>query len=375
MNAQNLIEILEAAAHNTNTPLEELPVFLDIEGWSCEIDGYHYDVNVFDNGFVVLLAEQVQGYFMTQEKNYRPTTLADYCGQPQIKEMLEIYIAAAKMRNEALDHVIVYGPSGMGKSTISHIIANEMGAKCITQAAPALKTKDDLVDLLTGLSKGDVLFLDEIHSLNKKMQEVLFVAMEEYYVNVVTEDGIFRQDIPHFTLIGATTDFGKLSEPVRNRFQISLELLPYENDHIARIVANSFAAIGVNITFEDALSIARRTRGIPRVANSYVRRVYDVALVLNNGEINEEVVNKTFKMAGIDKNGLTRQDINYLTLLDSSGRTLGVDSVASYLNVDKATLENVIEPYLMAQGYIVKTPRGRSITVAGKEVVKEHNNG
>lgn len=306
---------------------------------------------------------------MTQEKSYRPTKLEDYSGQPQIKEMLEIYIAAAKMRDEALDHVIIYGPSGCGKSTVAHIVANEMGANCIVQAAPALKSKDDLTDLLCGLHKGDVLFLDEIHSLNKKMQEVLFVAMEEFYVNVVTDEGIFKQPLPHFTLIGATTDFGKLSEPVRNRFQIPLELVPYENDHIASIVSRSFEAMGVDIDYDCAMSIARRTRGVPRVANGYVRRVYDFALVLNNGEITEEIVDKTFKVAGIDANGLTRQDIKYLSLLDKTGRTLGVDSVASYLNVDKASIENVIEPYLLSQGYIVKTPRGRSITAEGKEIL------
>lgn len=309
------------------------------------------------------------------EINMRPTTLSDYQGQDKIKKAMTFYIKAAKMRGDCLDHTIVYGPSGLGKTTLANIIANEMEQQIYAVGAPTIKTVDDLRAVLLNLEKGQILFIDEIHRLSKKLEEVLYFAMEDYVLDITVNEVRERIELEPFTLIGATTSRGALSEPLRNRFQISLELLPYEKNHLAGIVEKTFEKMDMVIDYDCALCIAERGRGVPRIVNSFVRRVADFAMVMNNGEVNMEVVEETFDFLGVDKYGFTEQDRRYLNILVNkfNNKAVGIDTLRGALNDDKRTIENTVEPYLIQKGYIRKTPKGRVITEEGFSIVKEWN--
>lgn len=308
---------------------------------------------------------------MTKEKAYRPTTLEEFSGQERAKKMLSIYIRAAKMKGECLDHVIISGPSGCGKSSIANIIAHEMGKEAKVYSCPAVKTVQDLADILCSIQEGDVIFLDEVHSLRTKIQEQLYFAMEQFVVDVNLDGEAVRQSIPHFTLIGATTSLGGLELPCRNRFPIQIELNDYDSDSMMNIVKRSYQAMKVAINDECARMIGNASRSTPRIANSYVRRVYDFALVMNDGNINKEVINDAFEIMGINKYGMNQMDMNYLRYLASARKAVGVETLATALGTDKKSLEEVTEPYLISQAVIMKGARGRTITQKGLNIVKE----
>ena len=303
----------------------------------------------------------------------RPTYLDEYQGQDKIKKALTFYIKAAKMRGECLDHTIIYGPSGLGKTTLANIISNEMDKDLFTVAAPTLKTVDDLRSVLMNLEPGQILFIDEIHRLSKKLEEVLYFAMEDFVMDITVNDIKERIELSPFTLIGATTSRGALSEPLRNRFQITLELTPYNENHLAGIVQKTFERLEMTIDDECALAIAQRGRGIPRIVNGFVRRVADFAMIMNDGTVNREVVEEAFDFLGIDNYGFTEQDRRYLTVLvdQFKSKTVGIDTLCSALNDDKKTIENTVEPYLIQVGFIRKTPRGRVITEEGFNIVRQ----
>ena len=303
----------------------------------------------------------------------RPTKLADYEGQDKVRKALNFYIKAAKMRGDCLDHTIIYGPSGLGKTTLANIIANEMEANILTVSAPTIKTTQDMISILMTLSEGYILFIDEIHRLPKKVEEILYFAMEDFVVDAEVDGVKTRTQIPVFTLIGATTAKGMLSEPLRNRFQISLELVPYQVNNLVDIIIGSVTKLGGIIDAACAQMIAQRSRGVPRIANGYVRRVQDFAMVTNEGIINEDVVNEAFDFLGVDENGLTEQDQRYLGTMAKmfQMKTVGIDTLCSALNDDKSTIEKTVEPYLIQKGYVRKTPRGRVLTEEGYKIGKK----
>ena len=306
---------------------------------------------------------------MAVEKSYRPVTLADFKGQEKTKRLLEIYIKAAKMKNEQLDHVLISGPSGTGKTTLAHIIGNELEKEVKVYSAPTIKKVDELVDILSSVDSGTVLFIDEVHRLNNKLSEALFLAMETFTVNSNLEGIQETLNLPHFTVIGATTNLGDMPEAMINRFQIKIALQPYNSNQMADIIKQSYAAMSVDIDDECAEMIAGTSRGVPRIANSHLRRVYDFALVLNDGIITKEIVQESFEVMGVNKYGLNQMDVDYLSYLHKTCKAVGVDSIAMALTTDKKTLENNVEPYLVQCGYIYKSPRGRMISEKGKEVL------
>ena len=306
---------------------------------------------------------------MSVEKNVRPLTFADFCGQEKAKKMLEIYIKASHLKGECLDHVLISGPSSYGKTTLANIIANESGQHIRTFSAPAIKKVSDLTEILASVEANDIIFIDEIHALNRKVQEQLYFAMEQFVVDVEGELGQERIDLPHFTLIGATTDLGGLEEPCRNRFPITIHLTPYSKSDMTDIVRNICRTMGIEIEEEAVCMIAGSCRNVPRLANSYVRRVYDVALVLNDGNINVESVEYTFDLLDINQYGLNYNDMKYLSLLGSSAKPMGLATIANGLGIDSKSIESVIEPYLLQQDYIAKTPRGRFVTNKGRQIV------
>lgn len=300
------------------------------------------------------------------ENTFRPTSFDDFQGQEKAKKLLKIYIEAAKMKNEYLDHILITAPSGAGKTTTAGIIAAEMGKELKTVSGPTLKKNEQVVDLLISIQPGDVILLDEIHSVPKKLQETIFLAMEQFIVDSCDECGVpVRINIPRFTLIGATTDVGDLLEPMKNRFPINIALRPYEDDHMANIVMRGFQAINVDISYESALMIGRCGRGVPRKVNNYSRRIYDYALVTNEGKITPEIVKEAFDFMEINPYGLTASDVDYLEYLFKAGKPIGIDNLALALGTKKNNLINDIEPYLMQEAYIVRTPKGRKITEKG----------
>ena len=308
---------------------------------------------------------------MTAEKAYRPTTLDELSGQGRAKKMLKIYIKAAQIKKECLDHVLISGPSGCGKTTIANIIAHEMGKEAKVYSCPAIKTVQDLTDILCNIQEGDVIFFDEIHSLKTKVQEALYFTLEQFVVDVNLDGESIRQPVPHFTLIGATTSLGGLELPCRNRFPIQVELNNYDSDSMMNIVKRAYKAMKVNISDHCARMIGDASRSTPRIANSYVRRVYDFALVMNDGEISEDVVLDSFEILGINKYGMNQMDMAYLRYLADARKAVGVETLATALGTDRKSLEEVTEPYLISLGVVSKGARGRTITQKGLDIVKE----
>ena len=302
------------------------------------------------------------------ELKIRPQTLDDYIGQSKLKEMLKIYIQAAKNRGESLDHCLFYGPPGLGKTTISNIIANELGVNIKVTSGPAIEKPGEIAAILNGLSEGDVLFVDEIHRLNRQVEEVLYPAMEDFAIDIMLgKDSTARSirlDLPHFTLIGATTRAGLLSAPLRDRFGIITKLEFYTTEELMQIVRRSAKVLNVDIDDAGAERIALRSRGTPRLANRLLKRVRDFADVRFDGRITQEVADMALDILDVDKLGLDQNDRNYLmTIIDKfSGGPVGVETLAAALGEDSGTIEDVYEPYLLMNGLINRTPRGRVAT-------------
>ena len=305
---------------------------------------------------------------LVYEPKIRPKMLSDYIGQKKLKEMLSIYIEAAKKRKQSLDHCLFYGPPGLGKTTISNIIANELGVNCKITSGPAIEKPGEMAAILNSLSEGDVLFVDEIHRLNRQVEEVLYPAMEDFAIDVLlgkeSSTRSLRLELPHFTLIGATTRAGLLSAPLRDRFGIISKLEFYKKEELTKIVLRSAKVLSVPIEEDGAKSIAMRSRGTPRLANRLLRRIRDFADVKYEGVITKEVAEESLDLLNVDKLGLDQNDRAYLTaIVDKySGGPVGLETLAVSLGEDSGTVEDMIEPYLLLQGLIDRTKRGRVAT-------------
>ena len=302
------------------------------------------------------------------DRAIRPKTLVDYIGQPAIREQMEIFMSAAKARSEALDHVLIFGPPGLGKTTLSHIIAHEMGVNLRQTSGPVLEKAGDLAALLTNLEEGDVLFIDEIHRLSPVVEEILYPAMEDYQLDIMIGEGpaarSIKLDLPPFTLVGATTRAGLLTSPLRDRFGITQRLEFYNDADLSHIVQRSMDILALRSDSDGAREIAVRSRGTPRIANRLLRRVRDYADVKGDGVITADMANKALMMLEVDKSGFDKMDRRLLsTLIETfDGGPVGVDSLAAALSEERGTVEDVLEPYLIQKGYIMRTPRGRMAT-------------
>lgn len=302
------------------------------------------------------------------DRAIRPKRLEDYVGQRAMREQMAIFIQAALGRGEALDHVLIFGPPGLGKTTLANIIANELGVNVRHTSGPVLEKAGDLAALLTNLEPRDVLFIDEIHRLGAVVEEVLYPAMEDYQIDIMIGEGpaarSIKLDLPPFTLVGATTRAGLLTSPLRDRFGIVHRLEFYTVEELGRIVARSARILGSEITPEGALEVARRARGTPRIANRLLRRVRDFAQVMADGRITEEVAGRALEMLDVDPNGFDQSDRRLLlTMMEKfEGGPVGLDNLAAAIGEERGTIEDVLEPYLIQQGFIMRTPRGRVAT-------------
>ncbi len=337
------------------------------------IENSQFDAIEIDDSDSRMVSPEFRNSDAEQELSLRPKSLNEYIGQEKVKENLRIYIQAARQRKESLDHVLLYGPPGLGKTTLSSIIAKEMGVNLRVTSGPAIEKPGDLVAILTNLGEGDVLFIDEIHRLPRNVEEILYPAMEDFSLDIIIGKGpaarSIRLDVPHFTLVGATTRSGQLTAPLRDRFGVLLRLELYTPEQLAQIVERSAVILGIEIQPSGALEIAKRSRGTPRIANRLLKRVRDIAQIDFNGVISRDTAKAALQRFEIDELGLDDFDRKMLRAVIEkyAGGPVGLDTLSAALGEESVTIEDVYEPYLMQIGFLTRTSRGRCVTRAAYE--------